>query len=267
MSLLKDTDVLKVSTTAHSPFEAAFLANAIAEQYYRYCLHAARGEVSDIRQFLEQQLETVRQQLSQSEDVERTYKEQEGVTALDVETENMVQQSAEFHALYNTTQTELNAQIRKQEHLRKQLAETKGTMVEDVTNATSPLIDAMQKEIAAQQTRIASLMANPGPGTDVTVASLEKEVETIKGKLIEEVRKVASGGASTVDPLRTSQQLFDQLLITDVEVKALAAKVEALRAGDGKPGFQSRAPAATDTGAGTPDARPRAERKALPHAE
>lgn len=228
-SLLKDTDMLKVSVTAHSPFEAAFLANAIAEQFYRYSLQAARGEISDIRQFLEQQLEVVRQQLSQSEEMERAYKESQSVTALDAETQHLVRQSADFHALYNTTQTELNAELRRQDYLRKQFADAKGMMVEDVANATSPMIVSMQREIGDKQTRIATLLANPGPGKDVTVAALEKELETIKGKLIEEVRKIAGSGVSSMDPLRTSQELFDKLLETDVEIKSLTAKTEALR--------------------------------------
>jgi tyrosine-protein kinase Etk/Wzc len=229
VNLTKDTDVLKVSVSAHTPFEAAFLTNTLAEAYYHYCLQSSRGAVSDIRQFLEQQLETVKRQLSTSEESERNYKQSQGVSALDTEAEHLVRQSADFHALYNTTQTDLNAQIRRQEYLRKQLAEAKGNLVEDVTNATSPLITAMQNEIADKQTRIASLLASSGPGTDVTVQALEREVDTIKGKLIEEVRKIASGGAGAMDPLKTSQQLFDQLLSTEVEVKALTAKAEALK--------------------------------------
>jgi capsular exopolysaccharide synthesis family protein len=228
VSLQKDTDVLEVTVTAYTPFEAAFLANAVAEQFYKYSLQSARGEITDIRQFLEQQLDIVRGQLSHSEDLERNYKESQGVSALDQETSALVGQSADFHARYNTTQTELNAQLRRQDYLRKQLAETRGTLVEDISSATSPLIVSMQQEIADKQTRIATLLANPGPGTDVTVAALEKELETIKAKLIEEVRKVASGSAS-LDPMRTSQQIFDDLLATDVEIKALGARAEALR--------------------------------------
>jgi len=229
VTLQKDTDLLKVSVIAYSPFESAFLTNALAEQFYRYSLQTSRGEITDVRLFLEQQLDVVRQQLSQSEEMERTYKENQGVSALDQETTQLVGQSAEFHALYNTTQTELNAQLRRQEYLRRQIAETKGTMVEDISSASSPLIESIQREIADKQTRIATLMANSGPGTDVTVAALEKEVEAIKSKLIEEVRKVASGGASAIDPMRTSQRLFDELLSTDVEIKALTARAEALR--------------------------------------
>ncbi|MCX6601306.1 MAG: polysaccharide biosynthesis tyrosine autokinase [bacterium] len=228
VSLQKDTDVLELTVVAYTPFEAAFLANAVAEQFYKYSLQSARGEITDIRQFLEQQLDMVRGQLSQSEEVERSYKESQGVSALDQETSALVGQSADFHARYNTTQTELNAQLRRQDYLRKQSAEARGTLLEDIGSATSPLIIAMQQEIAEKQTRIATLLANPGPGTDETVAALEKELETIKAKLIEEVRKVA-GGSQSLDPMRTSQQLFENLLSTDVEIKALTARAEALR--------------------------------------
>jgi capsular exopolysaccharide synthesis family protein len=228
VSLEKDTDVLTLTVTASTPFEAAFLANAVAEQFYKYSLQSERGELTDVRQFLEQQLDAVRSQLSQSEEAERSYKESQGVSALDQETAALVDQSADFHARYNTTQTELNAQLRRQDYLRKQLAETRGTILEDIVNATSPLIVSMQQEIADKQTRIATLLANPGPGTDVTVSALEKELEAIKAKLIEEVRKVATGSQS-LDPMRTSQQLFDNLLSTEVEIKALTARAEALR--------------------------------------
>jgi capsular exopolysaccharide synthesis family protein len=225
---LKDTDILKISATAHTAFEASFLANAISEEYYRYKLRTARGEVSEIRQFLEQQLDLVRDQLSQSEELERAYKESRGVSSLDAETSNLVSQSAEVHALYNQTETNLNAELRRMDYLKRQQAETKGSMVEDLTNVTNPLIESLQKEIAAKQTRLASLIASPGPGMEATIKSLDSEIETIKGKLIEEVRKVAGSGSS-MDPIRTSQDLFDSILKTEVEIKALTAKAEALR--------------------------------------
>ena len=228
VSNLKESDVLNVSMTAHTAFESAFLSNAIAEEYYRYKLRTARGEVSEIRQFLEQQLDVVREQLSQSENLERAYKESRGVSSLDDETKYMVEQSAQIHALYNKAETDLNAEMRRMEYLKRQLAKTKGSMVEDVTNITNPLILSLQEEIAEKQTRLASLFSSPGPGMDLTIKGLESEIETIKGKLIEEVRKVA-GTSSSMDPLKTSQTLFEDILKSEVEIKALTARAEALR--------------------------------------
>jgi capsular exopolysaccharide synthesis family protein len=229
VSLLKDADVLKVSVSAHTPFEAAFLTDEVAKQYYLYSLQEARGELSDVRQFLEQQLATVRDQLSQSENLEKTYKESQSVSSLTDETAQLVRQSADVHSLYNATETDLNGELRRQDFLRKQLQETKGNMVEDFSTMQSPMITTLQQQIADKQTRIATLLANPGPGTDETVAAFENELNNIKAKLIEEVRKLAGSGTGTIDPLRTSQDLFDKLLETQIEVKSLTAKAEALR--------------------------------------
>ena len=225
---LKGSDVLQVSVRASSAFESSFLANAIAEEYYRYKLRAARGEISEIRQFLEQQLEVVRDQLSQSEELERAYKESRGVSSLDDESRALVDQSTQMHALYNQTESDLNAELRRMDYLKRQLEDTRGTMVEDMSNITSPIIETLQREIAEKQSRLAALVSNPGPGTEVTVNSLENEIETIKGKLAEEVRKIASGRGS-LDPLRTSQNLFEEVLKSEVEIKALTARAEALR--------------------------------------
>ncbi|MBL0060012.1 MAG: polysaccharide biosynthesis tyrosine autokinase [bacterium] len=225
---LKDTDVLKVSVKAPSAFECAFLANAIAEEYYRYKLRGARGEISEIRQFLEQQLEVVRDQLSQSEELERAYKESRGVSSLDDEARTMVEQSTNLHALYNQTESDLNAELRRMDYLKRQLEDVRGSLVEDMSNITSPIIETLQREIADKQSRLASLVSNPGPGTEVTINALENEIETIKGKLVEEVRKIASG-AGSLEPLKTSQELFESILKSEVEIKALTARAEALR--------------------------------------
>ncbi len=225
---LKDTDVLKVSVKAPSAFECAFLANAIAEEYYRYKLRGARGEISEIRQFLEQQLEVVRDQLSQSEELERAYKESRGVSSLDDEARTMVEQSTNLHALYNQTESDLNAELRRMDYLKRQLEDVRGSLVEDMSNITSPIIETLQREIADKQSRLASLVSNPGPGTEITINALENEIETIKGKLVEEVRKIASG-AGSLEPLKTSQELFESILKSEVEIKALTARAEALR--------------------------------------
>lgn len=225
---LKDTDVLRVSVKAPSAFESAFLANSLAEEYYRYKLRGARGEISEIRQFLEQQLEVVRDQLSQSEELERAYKESRSVSSLDDEARTMVEQSTNLHALYNQTESDLNAELRRVDYLKRQLDDVRGSLVEDMSNITSPIIETLQREIADKQTRLAALVSNPGPGTEVTINALENEIETIKGKLVEEVRKIA-GGAGSLEPLKTSQELFESILKSEVEIKALTARAEALR--------------------------------------
>jgi tyrosine-protein kinase Etk/Wzc len=226
---VKDTDILVVTYRAHTGFEAAFLANAISEQYYKSSFQETRGEISEVRRFLEEQLQDVRTKLSRSEDLLKRYKENQRVVALEPETQKLVEQAATFESYYNQAETDLNSNLRRLDYLKKQLSETKSTLVEDVTQITSPLIEQLQKDIAERQSRVASLLAAPSPGTDITVTAIEKEIEQIKNRLIDETKKIASPGIASMDPLATSQDIFNNILTTEIEVRSLTARVEALR--------------------------------------
>ncbi|MBU1706525.1 polysaccharide biosynthesis tyrosine autokinase [bacterium] len=229
ISNVKDTDILVLTFRAHSGFEAAFWANALVEQYYKSSLQASRGEVSEIRRFLEKQLEKTRVKLAESEDSLKNYKESQRVVALEPETMKLVEQAATFESYYNQAETDLNSNLRRLDYLKKQLSQTKLTLVDDVIQITSPLIEQLQRDIAERQSRIASLLATPGPGTDVTVAAIEREINQIKERLISETRKIASSGIASIDPITTSQDIFNNILTTEIEVRSLTARAEALR--------------------------------------
>ena len=226
---VKETDIIELRVRAPSSFEAAFLANSIANEYYLQQLEYSKGAVSEVRVFLQDQLQTVRKKLIRSEELLKTYKEEQNIAALDVETGSLVEEAARFDALLNQAEIELSAELRRLDMLKRKMSEAKSTLVEDLSEITSPLIEQLQVEIAGKQTLIASLMAKGYPGTDETIASIEYEIEHIKDKLIDETRKIASSGISSITPLKTTQQLFDFILESEVDVKSLNARAEALR--------------------------------------
>jgi len=226
---IKDTDIIKLRVKAPSSFESAFLANSIANEYYLSSLEYSKATVTDVRQFLQDQLQTVREKLTRSEELLKTYKEEQKIAALDVETQTLVEQAASFASMLYEAQTSLDVQLRKLDVLKRKMSETKSTLVEDISQITSPLIDQLQTEIATKQTLIASLMAKGTPGTSQTISGLEKEIELIKDKLVEETRKIAASGITSTTPMRTTQQLFDSILVSEVEIKTLSSRTEALR--------------------------------------
>ncbi|MBC8205450.1 polysaccharide biosynthesis tyrosine autokinase [bacterium] len=229
VSLIKDTDIVQMTIIAHSSFEAAFLANAIANEYYLQQLEYSKGEVSEVRAFLEEQLHTVREKLTRSEELLKRYKEEQKIASLDVETQKMVEQAVQFETLYNEAETDLQANLRRLDVLKRKMADTKSTLVDDISNITSPLILELQNQIAEKQSRIANLLAKGYPGTDETVQSIEREIEFLKSKLMEETKKIASSGIVSTDPIKTTQQLFDDILRVDIEIKSLTSRTESLR--------------------------------------
>jgi tyrosine-protein kinase Etk/Wzc len=223
---LTDTDIIELSVRAHSSFEAAFLANAVAEEYYKQSLKFSRGEVSEVRQFLEDQLDDIRYKLAQSEELLKEYKETQKTVALDDETARLVEQIASFQASYNDAETELSANLRRLDFLRKKLSDTKSNLVSSMQDVNSPIFGQFEKQISEKYSMIATLKAKAAPGSDVAIKSLEDEIDQIKKRQIEEARKIAGSGAITLDPLRTDQQLVDRMIEVETEVKSLTAKAE-----------------------------------------
>lgn len=225
----RDNDIVKISVTGSSSFEAAYFANKIAETYLEQSLKASRGEVSEVRKFLEDELDKVRARLATSEEARRQYMEDERIPALDAETMKLVEQSSNFRSQLAESETDLNSSLRRLDYLRKQLSETKMTLVEDISSISSPLIQQLMKELAETQTKLASIQGRGAPGADITARSLETEINAVKERLKEETRKFAANTVGTNDPLGTSQRLYEDILSVEIDIKSLTARAEALR--------------------------------------
>lgn len=226
---VKDTDIILVKVTANSAFEAAYLANEVARQFYTQNLEISKGEVGEVRKFLESQLDSVRSKLSESEEALKAYKESHKLVALDEETVKLVEQTAIFRAHLNEAEAELQENQLAYQNLKNKLAEAKSTLVDDVSKISSPLIQELQNRIAEKQALIANLIAKASPGYEVVVNNVEREIEEAKKALVEEAHKIANSGITSIDPLKTSQELFDQILKADINIKSLSARTEALR--------------------------------------
>src|SRR3990170_620860 len=94
VSPVRETDIIEIKAQANLPELASFMANTIADKYYQQSLSASKGEITEVRQFLEGQLENVQKELKVSEEALKNYQKQEEVAALSEETQELVKQLA-----------------------------------------------------------------------------------------------------------------------------------------------------------------------------
>jgi capsular exopolysaccharide synthesis family protein len=225
---ITDTDIIVLKATAPSSFEASYLCNELAHQFYMLNLEISKGEFGEVRRFLETQLDSIRQKLADAEEVLKLYKESHKLVALDTETAKLVEQTAIFRANLNEAEAQLQENELVLENLKNKFAESKSTLVADVTQISSPLISELQNTIAEKQTLVANLIAKASPGYEAAIQKIDREIDEAKKALIEEAHKIANSGISSINPLKTSQDLFDQILTADVNIKSLTARREAL---------------------------------------
>jgi len=226
---LKETDIIQVKATAPHPKLAAFLANTIAEEYYKQSLRVSRGEITEVRQFLEEQLANIQGELHQAEEALRIYKEREKVAALPEETEELVKQLSNFESLYNEARIEMESNQKRIVYMKNQLSERKSRLAEDISQISSPLITQLRQEMANLEGIKAGYLAQGFPEEHPKMMEITNRIKEIKQKLVKETSYLVSRELSSTDPLAYSQGLVDKMLTLDIEIQSSTAKSEALK--------------------------------------
>lgn len=227
---IRNTDIIDIKVRASSPFEAALVANTIADVYKNMNQAQSQAEVRQVKNFLEEQLAKMQDELAKSEEQLKAYQQQAKLVALDQETEELVRKIAEFETLYNEANTELQANRQRLIYINQQLSE-RNMQLDVETISSQPYLSELKKQIAEKEAALASYMASM-----IEIGALEhnkneiqlreKQIEALKTKFKEEVTKIAA--AEFIDPAQLAGSLVSNKIAVETEIQSLIPKVEAL---------------------------------------
>ncbi len=232
----RDTDIITLTYQAGTPFEAAFLANTISEEFAKLNAETNRMEISEMRKFIEDRLAIKAKELKESEEQLKRFQEAEKIASLDAETQELVTRLSETESMLEQARIELNSSLELKKNLEEKLQERKETLPSNLSEISTPYIQQLQQELArvvAERTSYVTALE-----TQIQSAQ-EKELYTpelkryddriraLKNKIREEAAKIANSDMIS-DPLRISQDLVNQLINLSGEIIATQAKIGAL---------------------------------------
>lgn len=226
---IRDTDIIEVKVTAKDPQMAALLANTFADQYQQHSLQMSRGEISEVREFLQKQLEIVQDSLRLAEEDLKNYMQEEEVSALPEETAELVKQLATFESMFNEAKIDLEANQKRLDHMKKQLSQQKSQLLEEITQTATPMIAKLREEITELESMRAEYVAQGVEESHPKMQQILTRIEETKTNLIEETNKLVSRELTLKDPLSYSQELVGKILAMEIEIQSLSAKADALQ--------------------------------------
>jgi capsular exopolysaccharide synthesis family protein len=230
----RDSDILYLKGRASSPREAAFLVNVWVDAYRDYNRSDNRGEVIQVKNFLEVKLQEMEKALAASEERLRGYQKRSNVTSLPEETAQLVQQLAGFESQYNQAKTELEASENQLSFLKEQLDENRKRIVEDMTLQSSPILNELQKQLAETEAqRVAYTAQLTGAGYAASenprIVQMENRIKGLKDRIEEETRKLLKREIPPADPLGFSENLIGQILELKTQKSSWTARMSALK--------------------------------------
>ncbi|MFQ5677225.1 MAG: GumC family protein, partial [bacterium] len=225
---LRDTDLIKISVKAPTPFEAAFLTNSVAAAYQQMDRDFSQGEISQIVRFLDSQLERKEKELKNSEETLKSFLEQEKIASLNDEATQIVEQAAVFESLYKEALIDAEVKRKRLDHLKDQLGKSKSTLEAEIARVSSPLVLQLRQEMAEIERTIAVYLSQGVGESDPQVRRERQKLESIKKRLTEEIRKLVVDGLPANNPLAQAQDLVVKILEVETELAAISARAQEL---------------------------------------
>ena len=228
VSSFQDTYIIEISYKDNDPFLAAYIANRIAEEYYRMNLEVQKSTVSQVRMFLEEQLIKIENELNRAESLLRDYKKTSKISTLTSESQILLTQYSEFEAEYNTVLMDIETNNKQKEYLTKILNETQKNLVEDISKYKSTVMEQILTDITNTEAMKSTYLSRGYSNDHPKIIEMEKRITQLKEQLREESAKTYQDRLVAADPVKYSNQIVEDLLEINTNIAFLNAKKSGL---------------------------------------
>jgi len=225
-NVVRQTDVVKISVETHDPVLCQTLSNRAAEVLRERSLRIKRDEVSGVREVIEEQLAVFQDQLQRSEQELKEFKESEGISSLELQTEEILKRITDCEILANQVKAELSAKEQRYEVIKQKLSAQKQELLPSISNVSSPWFESQKERLTELQVQITRLRVQNYPPDHPKLVQLQNEFDKTKESISEEVMKVAEGEFVS-DPLSQLNSYITESINLEIELQALRAQEKA----------------------------------------
>jgi capsular exopolysaccharide synthesis family protein len=179
-----DTDILRITFSSISPHEASQLVNVTMETYTKVSATQRRSDAHAALAFLEQEMESSKRALDQSEQALRDYMSRTNLVQIDGQTSAVISRITELESRLQEIQVQrigINSAITSSE---QQLEQIRPGLAERLSENISGQMERAQYRIAELRTQRTILLNNnpalrQNPELEPQFMSLESEIEAL----------------------------------------------------------------------------------------
>jgi len=222
-------DIVEITATSPSPYEAALIANLYAWQYKQLNLDMNRKQLTLVKDFLSEQRVEKYTDLNEAEETLREFQEKGGLIALDERANTLISLLAEFEAQKSATQVDLMASNKVLENLRSELKKQNPRMADYLKSLSSQTyIKAIQDEIVKLEInkQVALSKQNGVSKNTEIIKEYDRKIDELQKELDKELEVLKTGiFASSPEEVKG---LTQKIIEEEVKNQALQTSIKEL---------------------------------------
>lgn len=197
-------DIIEITVESTSAYESALIANTYAKVYRDVDLNYNRLQLTVVKDFLVKQRSEKLTQLSNMEEILRTFQQKKGVVELSEQAKALIGQSSDFQAKMNAAKIDLSISEKNLSNYKDELKKRDPEISNYIENlATEPYIKKLQEQIADLKTQRDRAMNGQMANAQKIINEAETKINDLKNKLNSSLSAYRAGIlASTPDEVK-----------------------------------------------------------------
>jgi polysaccharide biosynthesis transport protein len=224
------TSLVNVSVRSHDPKAAAALATAICQEFINSSREQNREQMLTAVKYLGGQLTQVKQRLNEASTDLRLFKENNLLTNLQSDQQQMVQAAAQIQTDLRQAELERDAGLAQLSSMRATVASLPREIYANQTFAQSNEVTGLQQQLATLEAKRRDLLQEYVPGS-APLLEVEAQIADVRRRLGQLPKTTVQSLSKVPNPLR--QQLLQNIETVQAQVNAATARIARLRAASG----------------------------------
>jgi len=231
---VRDTDVIAVNVTSRNAQAARDYAQALCDEYIEEMLQQNQQQVLTATRYVSSQLPSVRRELNQARDRLRRFKESNGTTNLDAETQARITQLGQVQSDLRQAQAERDGNIAQVQAMRAMAAKMASSEVRPDKIVRRPAVEELKAQLTKLELSRLEAIQDLSPNNS-RVRNIQGQIDSLKKRLTGEAATEVGSWSNDPNPIRL-QTLSDasraqgQVWAQEARVRALTAATSQARA-------------------------------------
>lgn len=237
----RETDVVSVGFESSSPTEAKTVIDMVINTYNTYSTNENRRMSRQGLEFLRQERDEIEDELRISEEQMRDFMNEEGLVAIDAQTQQFIEVLTRLETEYSTAEVEKVAVDQAIINYREELEDIRPGLGEQITQGYGPQVNRLQFAISELQTERELLLSrNPilreQPELEPRLQEMNRRIneleqrvrETVDELMEQDERYLGLLGSFDGDIISNISELRRQLIELEVQEQQLSAQMNVL---------------------------------------
>ena len=225
---VRKSNLIRIRIRMGDPELCMTVANTAARVLQERNLRVKQQGVQGVRTFVENQVIRFAKSLEQSEMALRHFKQTNGITAFDAESQEVLKRLTEAEILYNAAKTNRQAAEERLVAVESTVDEQRRQLAPSMTAITTPSVQRLKEKLVTLQLQYTDFTVQNYPADHPKLVALRQEIEETKKTLTLEAHKLAQGNNVGGDPLAQIEKFVNESLSLQIEIESLRAQESGL---------------------------------------